>query len=346
LPLATIWVCPQQLKHAARTRTLHPHGARAPFLFSVMSTAPLTFIRGRRTRPDEFRREPKPEWLKVRAPGSENYVRLKGLMRTLGLHTVCEEANCPNIGECWHHGTATFMILGDTCTRSCGYCNVVHGTPKPPDAAEPANVADAIHAMHLDYVVVTSVDRDDLTDCGASHFARTIAETRARIPACRIEVLIPDFKGIDSSLRTVLDARPDILNHNIETVPRLYRTARPGGRYERALQLLDRARAYAPDIPTKSGLMVGLGEEWDEVVSTLRDLRAVGCQIVTIGQYLRPSLANLPMTRYYTPSEFAELKRLGLEMGIGHVESGPLVRSSYHAHEQADSYGKRTSGIM
>ncbi len=300
-----------------------------------MPTAPLTFIRGRRTRPGEIRREPKPEWLKVRAPGSENYVRLKGLMRTLGLHTVCEEANCPNIGECWHHGTATFMILGDTCTRSCGYCNVMHGTPKPPDAAEPVNVASAIHAMGLDYAVVTSVDRDDLPDCGASHVARTIAETRARIPACRIEVLIPDFKGEAASLRTVLDARPDILNHNIETVPRLYRTARPGGRYERALQLLDRARTYAPDIPTKSGLMVGLGEEWDEVVSTLSDLRGVGCQIVTIGQYLRPSLANLPMVRYYAPSEFVELKRLGLEMGFGHVESGPLVRSSYHAHEQA-----------
>ena len=279
----------------------------------------------------------KPAWLKVRAPGSENYLRLKGLMRTLGLHTVCEEANCPNIGECWHHGTATFMILGDTCTRSCGYCNVVHGTPKGPDANEPMNVASAIHAMELAYVVVTSVDRDDLPDGGASHFARTIAETRARIPSCRVEVLIPDFKGNEAALQTVLDARPDVLNHNIETVPRLYRTARPGGRYERALQLLERARAYAPDIPTKSGLMVGLGEEWDEVVDTLRDLNAAGCRIVTIGQYLRPSLANLPMWRYYTPAEFAELKQLALAMGFGHVESGPLVRSSYHAHEQTQS---------
>ena len=276
----------------------------------------------------------KPEWLKVRAPGSENYLRLKGLMRTLGLHTVCEEANCPNIGECWHHGTATFMILGDTCTRSCGYCNVVHGTPQSPDANEPAKVASAIHAMELAYVVVTSVDRDDLPDGGASHFARTIGETRARIPSCRVEVLIPDFKGDEAALRTVLDARPDVLNHNIETVPRLYRTARPGGRYERALQVLERARAYAPAIPTKSGLMVGLGEEWDEVVETLRDLNAAGCQIVTIGQYLRPSLANLPMSRYYSPAEFAELKRIGLELGIGHIESGPLVRSSDHAHEQ------------
>ena len=280
----------------------------------------------------------KPEWLKVRAPGSENYLRLKGLMRTLGLHTVCEEANCPNIGECWHHGTATFMILGDTCTRSCGYCNVVHGTPKSPDANEPAKVAGAIHAMELAYVVVTSVDRDDLPDGGALHFARTIAETRARIPSCRVEVLIPDFKGDEAALRTVLDARPNVLNHNIETVPRLYRTARPGGRYERALQVLERARAYAPGIPTKSGLMVGLGEEWDEVVETLRDLSAAGCQIVTIGQYLRPSLANLPMSRYYSPAEFAELKRVGLELGIGHIESGPLVRSSYHAHEQTEAY--------
>jgi lipoyl synthase len=303
-----------------------------------MQTIPLDMIRGRKKRASELEvpRAPKPDWLKVRAPGSENYKRLKGLMRDLGLHTVCEEANCPNIGECWHHGTATFMILGDTCTRSCGYCNVVHGKPKPPDRDEPVQVASAIHAMELDYVVITSVDRDDLDDCGAGHFARTIAETRSRIPGCRLEVLIPDFKGEEASLRTVLDAGPDVLNHNIETVPRLYRTARPGGRYTRALELLDRSRTYAPGIPTKSGLMVGLGEEWDEVVATLRDLRDAGVQIVTIGQYLRPSLANLPMTRYYTPSEFAELKRRGLEMGFGHVESGPLVRSSYHAHEQAD----------
>jgi lipoic acid synthetase len=302
-----------------------------------MQSIPLNLIRGRKKRTDELPRVPKPEWLKVRAPGSENYHRLKGLMRTLGLHTVCEEANCPNIGECWHHGTATFMILGDTCTRSCGYCNVMHGTPKAPDSVEPAHVASAIHAMGLAHVVITSVDRDDLADFGAGHFARTIAETRARIPECGIEVLIPDFKGDDAALRTVLDARPDILNHNIETVPRLYRMARPGGRYDRALQLLDRSRTYAPDIPTKSGLMVGLGEEWDELVQTLNDLRRVGCQIVTIGQYLRPSLANLPMSRYYTPAEFAELKRIGIELGFGHVESGPLVRSSYHAHEQVQS---------
>jgi len=303
----------------------------------MQTTIPLNLIRGRKKRTDELPRVPKPEWLKVRAPGSENYHRLKGLMRTLGLHTVCEEANCPNIGECWHHGTATFMILGDTCTRSCGYCNVIHGTPAAPDSHEPANVASAIQAMALAHVVITSVDRDDLPDYGAGHFASSITETRARIPQCGIEVLIPDFKGDEASLRTVLDARPDILNHNIETVPRMYRMARPGGRYDRALQLLDRSRQYAPGIPTKSGLMVGLGEDWDELVQTLRDLRHAGVQIVTIGQYLRPSLANLPMSRYYTPAEFAELKRIGLELGFGHVESGPLVRSSYHAHEQVQS---------
>ena len=302
-----------------------------------MPTAPLNFIRGRKKRADELPRTPKPEWLKVRAPGSENYLRLKGIMRELGLHTVCEEANCPNIGECWHHGTATFMILGDTCTRSCGYCNVTHGTPKAADEHEPVKVASAIHAMALDYVVVTSVDRDDLPDFGATQFARTIAETRTRMPKCRVEVLIPDFQGDAAALRIVLDARPDVLNHNIETVPRLYRTARPGGRYERALGVLRRAREIAPAIPTKSGLMVGLGERWEEVVQVLADLRAAGVEIVTIGQYLRPSLANLPMERYYTPSEFAELKRIGLELGFGHVESGPLVRSSYHAHEQVQA---------
>jgi lipoic acid synthetase len=306
-----------------------------------VTTAPLNFIRGRRKRPDELPRQPKPEWLKVRAPGSENYLRLKGLMRGLGLHTVCEEANCPNIGECWHHGTATFMILGDTCTRSCGYCNVVHGTPKAPDEQEPIKVASAIHALALNYVVVTSVDRDDLRDFGATHFARTIQETRARIPGCRLEVLIPDFQGDEQALRIVLAARPDILNHNIETVARLYRQARPGGRYLRALELLRRSREIAPVIPTKSGLMVGLGEEWDELVTTLRDLRTAGCQIVTIGQYLRPSVANLPMVRYYAPAEFAELKRIALDLGFGHVESGPLVRSSYHAHEQTASYESR-----
>jgi lipoic acid synthetase len=306
-----------------------------------LATVPLNFIRGRKKRIDgaaELPRQPKPDWLKVRAPGSESYHRLKGLMRGLGLHTVCEEANCPNIGECWHHGTATFMILGSTCTRSCGYCNVTHGTPLPPDEQEPVKVASAIHALGLSYVVVTSVDRDDLPDFGATQFARTITETRARMAACRLEVLIPDFQGDESALRIVLDAGPDVLNHNIETVPRLYRIARPGGRYPRALDVLRRSKAMAPTIATKSGLMVGLGEEWEEIVATLQDLREAGVNIVTIGQYLRPSIANLPMVRYYTPAEFAELKRIGLELGFGHVESGPLVRSSYHAHEQTDSF--------
>jgi lipoic acid synthetase len=305
-----------------------------------VQSAPLNFIRGRKKRVLDGEappRPPKPEWLKVRAPGSENYLRLKGIMRELGLHTVCEEANCPNIGECWHHGTATFMILGDTCTRSCGYCNVIHGTPGPADPDEPVKVASAIHAMALDYVVVTSVDRDDLPDFGATQFARTIHETRMRTPKCRVEVLIPDFQGDERALQIVLDARPDVLNHNIETVPRLYRTARPGGRYERALDVLRRSRTLAPDIPTKSGLMVGLGEQWEELVSVLSDLRQAGVEIVTIGQYLRPSRAILPMDRYYSPSEFAELKRIGLELGFGHVESGPLVRSSYHAHEQTQA---------
>jgi lipoyl synthase len=283
-------------------------------------------------------RAPKPDWLKVRAPGSPRYLRLKGLMRELNLHTVCEEAQCPNIGECWNHGTATFMILGDVCTRACSYCAVSHGRPSAVDTAEPTRVADAIRTLDLDYVVITSVDRDDLPDGGASIFADTIRETRARLSACRIEVLIPDFQGSETALRTVLDARPDILNHNTETVPRLYRMARSGGRYARTLELFERARRYAPDIPTKSGVMVGLGEEPDELITTLQDLRRVGCGILTIGQYLRPSAAHAPMARYYHPDEFRELKERALEMGFVHVESGPLVRSSYHAHETADAY--------
>jgi lipoic acid synthetase len=289
------------------------------------------------------RRGSKPEWLKVRAPGSPEYQRLKHLMRGQALHTVCEEAHCPNIGECWHHGTATFMILGDVCTRACGYCAVAHGRPAEADAAEPARVASAAEAMQLRYAVVTSVDRDDLPDGGASVFAATVREIRRRIPACRIEVLIPDFKGHEAALRAVLDAEPDVLNHNIETVARLYRTARPGARYTRSLELLERSRRLAPHVPTKSGLMVGLGEEWDEVVATLADLRAAGCGILTIGQYLSPSPAHLPIARYYHPDEFVMLKTLALAMGFGHVESGPLVRSSYHAHEQADAFDRQAA---
>ncbi len=286
----------------------------------------------------------KPEWLRVRAPGSPGYLRLKGLMRELNLHTVCEEAQCPNIGECWHHGTATFMILGDVCTRACAYCAVAHGRPAPADPLEPVRVADAIRTLELSYVVITSVDRDDLPDGGAAIFADTIRETRRRRPACRIEVLIPDFQGDEAALRTVLDARPDVLNHNTETVPRLYRMARSGGRYPRTLELLDRARRHAPDVPTKTGVMVGLGEERDELVAVFEDLRRVGCGILTIGQYLRPSLEHAPIVRYYRPDEFAELKAIALDLGFVHVESGPLVRSSYHAHETADAYARASGG--
>jgi lipoyl synthase len=281
---------------------------------------------------------PKPDWLKVRAPGSPSYLRLKGLMRDLGLHTVCEEARCPNIGECWNHGTATFMILGDVCTRACSYCAVAHGRPDVVDRAEPGRVADAIATLGLNYVVITSVDRDDLADGGASIFAATIRETRARVRDCRIEVLIPDFQGSAEALKAVLDARPDVLNHNTETVPRLYRMARSGGRYARTLQLLERSRELAPDIPTKSGLMVGLGEEHDELVETFSDLRRAGVEILTIGQYLRPTEGHAPMIRYYHPEEFRQLKSIALDLGFVHVESGPLVRSSYHAHETAEAY--------
>ena len=293
--------------------------------------APLEFVRPR---------DPKPEWLKVRAPGSPNYVRLKGLLQNLRLNTVCEEAHCPNIGECWHHGTATFMILGDICTRACSYCAVTHGKPTELDVAEPARVAHAIETLALKYAVITSVDRDDLADGGAGIFAETIRQTRARVPGCRIEVLIPDFQGLDSSLYTVLDAGPDVLNHNIETVPRLYRAARSGGKYPRSLELLDRSRHYQPHIATKTGIMVGLGERFDEIVTVFDDLQRVGVSILTIGQYLRPSPKHAPMSRYYHPHEFAELKRIALSKGFVHVESGPLVRSSYHAHEQADAYEK------
>ncbi len=288
-------------------------------------------------------REPKPDWLKVRAPGSPSYLRLKSLMRDLNLHTVCEEARCPNIGECWTHGTATFMILGDICTRACGYCAVGHGRPHAVDTAEPTRVADAVEKLDLAHVVVTSVDRDDVADGGAAIFAETVRAIRKRTPKASIEVLIPDFQGNEHALYTVLDSQPDILNHNTETVPRLYRLARSGGRYARTMELLDRARKYAPAIATKSGIMLGLGEEWDEVIATFDDLRKAGCAILTLGQYLRPSATHLPMVRYYHPDEFARLKAIALEMGFTHVESGPLVRSSYHAHEQADAY-KAASG--
>jgi lipoic acid synthetase len=278
----------------------------------------------------------KPEWLKVRVPGGENYFELKHLMRGLELHTVCESARCPNLGECWKHRTATFMILGELCTRRCGFCAVPKGLPQGAvDWDEPERVAEAAAKMGLKYVVVTSVDRDDLKDGGATIFARTIEALRRSIPRCRVEVLIPDFRGSDEALEIVLRARPDILNHNIETVPRLYAVARRGSRYERSLRLLRRSREIAPSIPTKSGLMVGLGETFEELRAVLKDLSAVGIDIVTIGQYLRPSGEQLPVARFYSPEEFSTLKQEGLCLGFHHVESGPLVRSSYHAHEQA-----------
>jgi lipoic acid synthetase len=279
----------------------------------------------------------RPEWLKVRLPAGENYFDLKRLMRGLGLHTVCESARCPNIGECWQHRTATFMILGELCTRRCGFCAVPKGKPAGEvDRAEPVRVAEAAANMGLKYVVVTSVDRDDLEDGGATIFAQTIEALRERIPTCQVEVLIPDFRGSDEALEIVLRGQPDILNHNIETVPRLYSVARRGSRYERSLRLLRRSRQIAPTIPTKSGLMVGLGETFDETCATLRDLAAAGVSIVTIGQYLRPSGEQLPVARFYSPEEFAALKQQGEGAGIRHVESGPLVRSSYHAHEQTE----------
>jgi len=280
----------------------------------------------------------RPEWLKVRLPAGENYFELKRLMRGQALHTVCESARCPNIGECWAHRTATFMILGDVCTRRCGFCVVPKGRPGGVvDQAEPERVAEAAVRMGLKYAVVTSVDRDDLKDGGATIFALTIEALRQRIPDCKIEVLIPDFRGSDEALETVLRARPDILNHNIETVPRLYPAARRGSKYGRSLRLLRRSRETAPAIPTKSGLMVGLGETLEEVCSVLADLATAGVAIVTIGQYLRPSREQLPVARFYTPEEFAALRSEGRRLGIRHVESGPLVRSSYHAHEQSAS---------
>jgi lipoic acid synthetase len=294
----------------------------------------------RRTRPTSrapTRGERKPSWLKVRAPGGPNFGEVRRLMRGLDLHTVCEEARCPNIGECWEHRAATFMVLGEVCTRNCAYCAVAHGTPTPLDPQEPVRLAEAVAAMGLRHVVITSVDRDDLPNGGAEIFAGCVAEIRKRLDDTTVELLIPDFKGSEHALGIVVDARPDILNHNLETVDRLYRLARPGGRYSRALELLRRAKAMAPDLPTKSGLMCGLGEEWDELQGAMRDLREQDVDILTLGQYLRPSRDHLPVGRYYTPGEFAELRASALAMGFRHVEAGPLVRSSYHAWEQAQS---------
>jgi lipoyl synthase len=280
---------------------------------------------------------PKPDWLKARAPVGENFHDLKRLARSLGLHTVCESAQCPNIGECWHHKTATFMMLGNLCTRRCGFCAVPKGRPQPIDFDEPRRVAEAVAALGLQHAVVTSVNRDDDLTGGARAFAMVIEEIRRQAPGCRVEVLVPDFQGHEGAIRIVVEARPDVLNHNIESVPRLYRVVRSGARYERTLRLLEYAKELNPAGVTKSGVMVGLGEETAELLQVFRDLAAVGCDILTIGQYLRPSRDHLPMARLYTPREFAELKSEALTMGFRHVESGPLVRSSYHAHEQAAS---------
>ena len=278
----------------------------------------------------------KPEWLKVRSPGGPNYLRLQALMRGGSLHTVCEEAGCPNIGECWEAGTATFMILGDVCTRACKYCGVAHGMPRGLDRDEPRRVAETVAAMALEHVVITSVNRDDLPDGGASIYAATIREIRARLPECSVEVLIPDFKGDEGALVTVLEAEPAILGHNLETVARLHPDVRPGGRYWRSISYLGASKRIRPDILTKTALILGMGEEGDEIRQAMVDLREAAVDVLTLGQYLRPSAQHIPVARWVTPQEFADWKRIGeQELGFRHVESGPLVRSSYHAKEQA-----------
>jgi lipoic acid synthetase len=278
----------------------------------------------------------KPEWLKVRSPGGPNYLRLKRLMRNQRLHSVCEEAGCPNIGECWEAGTATFLILGDVCTRACKYCAIAHGMPTELDWDEPRRVAESVAELELEHVVITSVNRDELADGGAAIFAETIRQTRQARPGCTIEVLIPDFKGDEDALRLVVEARPDILNHNLETVERMHPWARPGGRYWRSISLLGAAKRMDPGMLTKSGIILGMGEGLEEIRQAMEDLRKAAVDILTLGQYLRPSAHHAPIARWVTPAEFAEWKRLGEEeLGFRHVESGPLVRSSYHAEKQA-----------
>jgi lipoic acid synthetase len=272
-----------------------------------------------------------PDWIKVRAPGGEGFAATKRVVQELALHTVCEEAHCPNLAECWGHKTATFMLLGDVCTRNCGYCAVAHGHPVAVDPLEPARVAEGVARLGLRHVVVTSVDRDDLEDGGAGHFAATARAIKQRVPECAVEVLTPDFKGDLVALAQVVDSPIDVFNHNVETVPRLYRRARPGGQYGRALALLRAAKRRRPALLTKTGLMLGLGEAREEIQRVLSDLAGVGCDIVTLGQYLQPSRRHLPVERYVPPAEFAEVREMALGLGFRHVESGPLVRSSYHA---------------
>jgi lipoyl synthase len=282
-------------------------------------------------------RMPKPRWLRAKAPVGDNFHNLKKLARGLGLHTVCESAQCPNIGECWNHKTATFMLLGDICTRRCGFCAVPKGRPEPIDWDEPRRVAEAVATLGLKHAVVTSVNRDDDNIGSAKVFAETVQEIRELTPDCRVEVLIPDFQGVEESLRIVLAANPDVLNHNTETVPRLYRVVRSGARYERTLTLLEKAKEFSPGMVTKSGVMVGLGETTEELIEVFHDLGDRGVDILTVGQYLRPSKDHLPIARFYEPEEFTYLRDQALRFGFRHVESGPLVRSSYHAHEQADA---------
>jgi len=278
---------------------------------------------------EQGQKSPRPEWLKVRAPGGETYANLKKMMRSKTLHTVCEEAHCPNIGECWGRGTATFLILGDICTRSCGFCAIKTGRPQPVDPEEPLKVALAVQQMGISHVVITSVNRDELPDQGSTIWAKTIEEVRRLNPKVSIEVLIPDFKGDLNCLQRVLDAKPNILNHNVETVPRLYRTVRPQAKYERSLRVLQYSKEQG--FITKTGIMVGIGETFDEVVQVMKDLRQIDVDIFTIGQYLQPTPAHLPVDRFVTPEEFKQYKLIGIELGFRHVESGPLVRSSYHA---------------
>jgi len=280
-------------------------------------------------------RYPRPDWLKVRLPGGENYARLKSLVREQKLHTVCQDARCPNIGECWGKGTVTFMILGDVCTRSCRFCAVKTGLPPEYDCDEPSRVASAVRKMQLRYAVITSVDRDDLGDGGASIFAETIRQTRAACPDVLLEVLIPDFQGSSEALRVVAEAKPDVLGHNVETVPRLYQTVRPGSHYRRSLDLLSNAKGLESRLVTKSSIMLGLGERHDEILEVLEDLRNAAVDIVTLGQYLQPTRANLPVEKFYTPEEFAEYQDRAYSLGFQSVASGPLVRSSYHAEQQA-----------
>jgi lipoyl synthase len=272
-----------------------------------------------------------PPWLKVRAPGGPGYAETMATVRELGLHTVCQEARCPNIGECWGHRTATFMLLGDTCTRNCGFCAVAHGRPLRVDAGEPVRVARAVARLGLQHVVVTSVNRDDLPDGGAAHFAATVRAIKECLPSCRVEVLVPDFQGDSLSVATVVGSPIDVFNHNLETVPRLYRRVRAGARYERSLAVLREARAGRKGILTKTGLMLGLGETEDELANVFTDLRGIDCDVLTLGQYLRPSAEHLPIERYVAPEEFARLRERALALGFRHVEAGPLVRSSYHA---------------